>query len=283
VEGFFDAYRISDALGLLDVWEADFPRDPQPHFMRGLFHAHNSNPKEAVTSVRRALELGPSRTDIQRHFAELLMTVEEFEEAEQWYRRLLKSDADNSTLLAGLGRCLLERGRLDDARSTLMRALQLAPDAHVARLQLGKLELKVGRANEAIVHLRPVIEARPFDPEPRLVIASALRDIGQSDEAKEHLQFVERSLKATDRMRALMDQTKGRPTDVEMRFEIAMILMSNGAPNDGAKWLLSVLNLDPHHRPSQAALAEYYRSIGKDRLADEHQRRASTADTEHQP
>jgi Tfp pilus assembly protein PilF len=277
VEGFFLAYRISEALGLLEVWQADFPTDPQPHFMRGLFHAHNSNPREAVTSMRRAIELGPDRKDIQSHFAELLMVVEQYDEAAQFFRRLLKSDANNPVLLAGLGRCLLERGELDEGRRTLEKAILADPESHAARTALGKLELKAGRPGAAIECLRPVVEARPFDPEPRLAIATALRETGAADEAKEHLLAVERSLKATDRMRALMDQAKSRPTDTGMRFEIGMILMKNGAPNDGAKWLLSVLDIDPRHHASHDALAEYYRSIGKDKLADEHQRQADSA------
>jgi Tfp pilus assembly protein PilF len=54
-----------------------------------------------------------------------------------------------------------------------------------------------------------------------------------------------------------------RPGDVEVRYDIGMTLLTYGSPEDGAKWLLTVLELQPDHKRTHQALAVYYESLGE--------------------
>lgn len=274
VKGYFLAYRLNDALKLLEVWQADYPNDPQPHFNRGMFHSHMGNHKDAVASLRQALVLASGRKDIRLHLAQLLMATNEFAEAESLFRQLVKTDPDDPEVLVGMGKCLVERGDIQRGRQSLEQALRMAPGSHAARVAIGQLELKLGHPEESIARLRPVVADRPHDSEARFAIASALQAAGKSDEAHEHFQFVERAQQALARLQILLDKAKTDPDDAELHYEVGMILLEFGTPADGVRWLLSVLNLDPNHRPTHAALARYYRSVGNDQLAKQHEQQA---------
>ncbi|MBI5757243.1 MAG: tetratricopeptide repeat protein [Planctomycetales bacterium] len=274
INGFLLAYRFGDAARLLDVWQADFPDDPQAHYIRGMLATSSGDNKNAVASLRLALRLAPHRKDIRQDLADLLVTLHEFGEAEQLFRKSLQNDSENPELLIGLGTCLVERGDMLAGRQAFERALRKAPNLHTARLALGRLELKLDHASEAITLLSPLATERAYDSAVRFSLALALQAAGRSDEAKEHFQFVDKAQRAIDRMQFLMDEAKKKTDDAEVRYQIGMICLKYESPTNGVKWLLSVLNLQPDHQPTHAALAQYYRSLGNERLAVEHERQA---------
>lgn len=269
-KGFYLTYRLGHAFSLLEVWQADFPSDPQPLFMRGMLESLEGNQVKGVESLRRARTLAPTRRDIQNSLADLLVKAHEYQEAEDLLRPLLKGDPDNPVLIVQLGTCLMERGELEQSRELFEQAIRLKPDAPTARLAMGQLELRLGHPELAIGWLEPLAAERPYDPQTRFSLASTLQSFGKSEEAKEHFRFVEQAQKAVARMHNMMDQVKKRSDDVELRHEIGMILMQYESPSEGARWLRSVLELQPKHRPTHAALAEYYRSIGNAKLAQQH-------------
>jgi Tfp pilus assembly protein PilF len=71
-------------------------------------------------------------------------------------------------------------------------------------------------------------------------------------EAEESLARMERQLRVV----------VNRPDDVEVRYDIGMTLLKYGSPEDGAKWLLTVVEQQPDHKRTHQALAVYYESLG---------------------
>ena len=56
--------------------------------------------------------------------------------------------------------------------------------------------------------------------------------------------------------------------------EVGMILLRNGHDQEGLRWLSSVLQENPGHRPTHAALADYYERSGNPLLAARHRQLA---------
>jgi Tfp pilus assembly protein PilF len=91
-------------------------------------------------------------------------------------------------------------------------------------------------------------------------LGRALRGFGQAAEAQPHFDYVAEAEGALDRINRLLRTAVERPDDAEIRYEIGMSLLKYGSPDDGAKWLRTVLELDPKHQKAQEALAAYHRA-----------------------
>jgi Tfp pilus assembly protein PilF len=279
VSGFFSNYNFAEGLRLAEVWQQDYPRDPQPYFSLGLYEAHAGSDKKAVAAFRRALELGPQRDDIRRYLAEALVDEEQYDEAERHVRELLRRNPNDTDLATALGHCLLEKGDVAGARQQLQEVLQKDPQGYAPRMMMAQIELKDQQPAAAIEWLEKLVQERPKEYRLRFLYATALQQSGRGDEAGDHLEFVGRAQAALGRARNLMDQAKEDPNDVASRLEIGQTLLRYDSPDDGAAWLRNVLELDPRNAAAHRSLAEYYRSKEDPKRAAYHEQQA-TGETE---
>ena len=277
VSGFFANYNFAEGLRLAEVWQQDYPRDPQPYFSLGLYEAHAGSDKKAVDAFRRALELAPRRDDIRRYLAEALVDEEQYEEAERHVRELLRRNPNDTDMATALGHCLLEKGDVTAARQQLLEVLQKDPQGYAPRMMMAQIELKDQRPAAAIDWLEPLVRERPKEYRLRFLYATALQQSGRGDEAGEHLEFVGRAQAALGRARNLMDQAKEDPQDVPSRLEIGQTLLKYDSPDDGASWLRNVLELDPRNAEAHRSLADYYTAKPDEQRAAYHQRQAEAA------
>lgn len=278
VSGFFSTYNFPEAFRLAEVWQKDYPNDPQPYFSRGLYEAHVGSDTRAIEEFRKALQLAPRRDDVRRFLAESLMDLEQFDEAEVHIRYLVGKQKGNADLETALGHCMLEKGDLVTAREILNRALERDPTSRPTLLMLGQLELKDQNPEKAIELLEPLIKERPFDYNGRFQYATALQHAGRAAEAAEHLQFVGVAQSALGRVRNLMDKAKDDPEDIPSRLEIGLTLLKYDSPDDGAAWLRNVLQLDPNHLEAHRALSQYHESKGDAERSQFHQKAADELD-----
>lgn len=265
-------FRLNDALRVLTAWEADFPADPQPHFLRGNVWDSLKKPTAAAEEFVRALELAPERTDIRQQLARSLMRQLRIAEAEEHLQRCLKADATNTAAAVARAICLQKLNRIDEARKLLQSQLRLHPDNLEALLVLGDLELAAGRPSEALRHLKRAVEIEPVDREIRFNLATALEAVGEKEAAAKEFAFVNEATKPMLRLSKLTEQLLTEPDNIELRYEIADITWKYKSHTDGARWFLSLLELAPAHGPTHRALAEHYRLLGDATRADYHQR-----------
>ncbi len=108
--------------------------------------------------------------------------------AAEVYAQLLKEDAGNVPALAGLARCYVETGALEQAKQTLA----LVPDAKQneapvaaarAALEVAEQAKSVGPLDE----LEQKVASNPLDHQARFDLAAALNAAGKRAEAVEHL------------------------------------------------------------------------------------------------
>jgi putative thioredoxin len=108
--------------------------------------------------------------------------------AAEVYAQLLSQDAGNVHALAGLARCYVETGALEQAKQTLALVPEAkrneAPVAAArAALEVAEQAKSVGPINE----LEAKVAANPLDHQARFDLATALNAKGQRAEAAEHL------------------------------------------------------------------------------------------------
>jgi putative thioredoxin len=104
------------------------------------------------------------------------------------YSELLADEGDNVPALAGLARCYVETGALDQAKQTLAmipeaKQNDAAVAAARAALELAEQSQNVGPVNE----LEQKVAANPLDHQARFDLALALNGKGQRAEALDHL------------------------------------------------------------------------------------------------
>jgi len=104
------------------------------------------------------------------------------------YSELLAEEGDNVPALAGLARCYVETGALDQAKQTLAmipeaKQNDAAVAAARAALELAEQSQNVGPVNE----LEQKVAANPLDHQARFDLALALNGQGQRTEALDHL------------------------------------------------------------------------------------------------
>jgi putative thioredoxin len=154
--------------------------------------------------------------------------------AAEVYAQLLAEDGANVPALAGLARCYVETGALDQARQTLdmvpeAKRNDAAVAAARAALELAEQAKTVGPVTE----LEQKVAANPLDHQARFDLALALNSQGQRVEAVEHLlSIVRRDRKWNDdgaRKQLVQFFDAWGPTDeatVEGRKRLSSILFA---------------------------------------------------------
>ena len=150
------------------------------------------------------------------------------------YAEVLAADATNIPALAGLARCYVQTGALDQARQTLA----LVPEAKRADAGVSAVQAMIDLAEQAasvgpVAELEQKIAANPLDHQARFDLAAALNAGGNRGEATQHLlEIVKRDRKWNDdgaRKQLVQLFEAWGPTDeatVEGRRRLSTILFS---------------------------------------------------------
>jgi predicted Zn-dependent protease len=242
--------------------------------LRGKCHEHFRRRGDARNDYERAVELAPDCGAARLCLAETLYKLGEINGAIRHYEFLRQREPANPEVLLGLARCRFESAELDQARQLLDVLLAAQPD-HVAGLvERGGLAFRLRQLAEAETDLSRAVAIAPWHREAHRVLCRCLDEQGQRDEAH----------RCQERLRALeaQDADLGRlslrfnhapNSDTAVRYELGMWFLRNGQDENGLSSLFGVLLFDPRHRPTHAALADYFRRTGQVRRADLHQGR----------
>ncbi len=274
VAGYFLNHQFSKAAPLLDVWEAEFPEDPRPHELRGLWFQDTERWSEAATCYERALSLAPGKTRIRCDLAVCLRELHEYDKAETQFLQCLQETPDDSQLLIQWGEWLLSNGKASEAKSVLQKVLNQDSGNQAARFAMAKTLLMDGDARQALESLQQLHNEKPSDSEIQYSLASALQASGMTEQAAEIFKQVTAAEKKLRRKQELMDSLAQDLKRSEVIYEIAMISMNHESPAEGLRWLQTLIDLNPRYAAAHVALADYYRGIGKLELEEKHRKLA---------
>ncbi len=296
VSGCIQQYRIAEALQILDLWQRDFPDDPQPYFLRGRLYEHQYDLELAQAEFTKALEIAPRYAPAAFNLGRILVSRQQLEAALLAYQQSAAILAEPQPALVGIARCQRELGDLAGARKSLESALARPLDQlevayrHVGERsetalaqapgEMAQLEIEAGNGAAAAEWLERALQAYPQDWKLRYTYSTILGRLGRKDDAARESQQSEKSRVAMESCDRLFDALGKNPADVEARYHIGCVLLEHLSANQGLVWLNSVFTFDPQHRPTHARLAEYFAAHASDhpdypRLAEEHRRAAA--------
>ncbi len=142
--------------------------------------------REAVVSLRKAVENNPDDQTLRLTYARLLVDVKQYEEARVEFEKLHKASPDDTELLYTLGLLSLESQRLDDAEKYMMMLIRMNQREGEAQYYLGRINENRKHYEAAIDWYRQVhVGDYKFDA--RLRIADMLGQLGRTTDAIEHL------------------------------------------------------------------------------------------------
>jgi tetratricopeptide (TPR) repeat protein len=262
VLGYFAGFRFQQASELLDAWEKQYPQDAQPYFMRGYLMAALQRKRDSAAAYRQGLEIAPHETAMRCRLADVLIETHELDEAGEHLRQCLEEDPQDPDILLSWATWLFARGDAEQACAVLEQLLGIAPGQFEGQRLLGEVELSRGRYREALRCLEPAAKQRPYDRKCRYLLGRALVALGRDVEAKPHLDYSSEAGRAILRMEDQVPTLVSRPDDAQLRYEIGTTLLKYGSPDDGVKWLQTVLRLQPDHPGAHQALAAYYEARG---------------------
>lgn len=290
-------YQFNDALQILELWEADFPDDPLPNFMRGKMYEHKLAWQDAIAEYQSTLKKDPEYAAAAYSLGRIQLTLKKTEEALEYYQRAIDSTQNQAPAKVGIARCLRLLNRNEEAKQLLREVLALnveelqaqyqAMGDHkfegrtAAQLAMANLELADKNYEAALKWLEPAAMANPMDLGIKNSLALVYSRLGRKTEAKELSREIKETNDALAEIQQLLDQVQLKPDDPELRFQIGKMYLKHVSEEQGVVWLNSVLLYQPDHLGAHLELARYYadnQSRGKSfqRLADLHRKQVET-------
>lgn len=254
-------FRLAEAATVIESWKADFPDDAGPWLVEGTLNSVLLRWADAEARFRQALELDSDLTEARRKLATALIKQLKFDQAEHQLRIVADTHA-TADVYADLAHCMAQQGQLDDALQVLQQALQNEPKNVRLLAEYGQLKLMQKDSQAAIDALSQVVAQQPENTEVRYSLAQALRNLGREEQAGKHFALVDEGTRALLKLAALTSAVVADPHNVEKRFQVAETTWRWKSRQDGAAWLHSVLEFDPHHEAAHALLAKHYELTG---------------------
>jgi tetratricopeptide (TPR) repeat protein len=273
-KGYCLNLRFWDARKLLDVWELDFPGDFRPLLRRGQIEASDERWSHAAEEFRKALKRAPDEPIVKRELARALFKNQNYAEAEELLKRLVKEDPADIQSLQILAEIANERKDKDASLTYLQHILKHQPQDFSARLLLAKVELASGDASQAVAQAEALAAEWPEDLNVQYVLAQSLRAAGRIEDAERVLAVYGKLEKNLKQIEALMREIRSRPAEPQLRYELGLLQLRHLSRSEGVAWLQSVFQFDPRHTGAHRALAEYFSKVGDMKLAQRHERMA---------
>ncbi|WP_397570151.1 tetratricopeptide repeat protein [Schlesneria sp. T3-172] len=256
----------------LDLWQKDYPKDPEPHELRGRFNQSIYNWAEAESDYRRALALDPDNDDFRLALASVMLERLKTNDAVPLFKEYLSRHPDNLTAIRGLAQCAATAGDLDTAIELLRGAMENHPDDFNVQKSYGEVLLAANRASEAAAVLEKAYRSVPEHANLAYSLARSLKASGRGNEAEPLLAFVAESRAPLDQLTALERQLRSEPGNLELRMQIAAIVAKYISRQDAIRWYQNLLQISPDYPPAHRELVALYHQAGDLEKAQFHQR-----------
>jgi tetratricopeptide (TPR) repeat protein len=274
--GYLQAERLPDALQACQFGERIDPKAPWPLVCRVWIYERMSQWERALETAQRAVAVAPEDREARLALGRMWHRHALPGAAAEQFEHVLAHWPDDEGALLGLAECRIDQGRADDAVLLLDRVLAANPSSSSALFFRGKATLVQGDRAAAEGYLRQAVNLAPDDAEALYLLVSCLRARGQEAEAGPLAERVEELRNAVLRLDALIWATARQPDAAEPRHEAGVLCLKIGRQKEGLRWLQSALRAKGDHRPTHAALADYYLHHGDPSRAETHRRQAET-------
>jgi tetratricopeptide (TPR) repeat protein len=273
-QGCVHVYRLDEASFWTRQLLDRFPENPIGRLLDAQTHETLRRRDQAIEITQKLVEDYPENNKARIYLAGLLFRRHRYDEAAKHYWEAHWQQPADIAPLLGLVRVLVAQERFDDVEPILRQLQREHADNSEALLECGRSALRQKRPAEAEPLLQRAVELAPNDHEIHLELAIALQQLGRTDEAQRHLERSQQIEADMLRLEQVFQEMVAAPSDPMPRLEAGRICLRNGQITEGLRWLFGALELAPQHKPTHAALADHFESIGNTASAEYHRARS---------
>lgn len=233
------------------------PLSGRVHFIQAQLLMRTAPSELAIPELRQAIKLEPQYLPAWLMLASVTAELNQTTAMQAACQGALKLDPGNPTALGILSRAKMQSGSAQDlqqARQLAEQALQTNPQDGPSHMILGLLDLRANHNQEAVGHLEAALLANRSDTEARANLAKAYQRVGRDADAALQLKALQSELEFTDQIRHLTTQSKMRPRDPELHYEMGNLYVSTGANDKAKSEYEAALELNPQHQAARRAL-----------------------------
>jgi Tfp pilus assembly protein PilF len=270
--GQLSTFRIDQARATLVEWLKEQHDDPRPFFWHGLALEQMAGYQEdaAMADYRKAIDLDPDFDEARRRLGKLLLKKKMIVDARAQYETLVKNHPNDAAALVGLGQVKIAQGETDSGRELLQRAVQIDPSEADGSRELGSLLLDEDRSADALPLLQKACKLQPQDPYASHSLTQCLRRLKRDKEADAEQARYDRLAANQARALKLLGELQQKPKDAALLHELGALYLEGGRPEyeQTGLWLLQrALQVDPSRAETLKLLANYFDRKGKPEIA----------------
>jgi tetratricopeptide (TPR) repeat protein len=258
-QGFSKTYRLKEAMVCLQRMLEIQPDNGFALRRRAWIHKVQENFEAAESDYRQAIEIDPSDSAARLELAQLLLDIrKDGVEAAEHFERLWQ-ERNDAVVAMGLARSWLAAGSTDEARRLLDDWLAGHPRDAVALTERGKLALLDRQPEQAETWLRRAVAIAPYALDANDALSRCLSQLGQTEQAEACQERIKQTRADAEQLPVLTRRLQQMPGDADLRCRIAQIFLRQGQPEEGERWLRSLLQEQPDYEPARQALKEHSR------------------------
>jgi tetratricopeptide (TPR) repeat protein len=270
-QGYMARGRWMTAQSCLERWVQLEPDNLRALYWRGQMRAQLQREDEAIRDFSRVLELDPEQDDARQHLAELLLRHKaDYAGAAKEFEYLRERQPGKAAVTLGLARAYRGLRRREEARQLLDLVLRAVPRDSQALSERGRLAVDSDQYSEAEGFFRRSLNEDPSDSDTLADLIFVMRQRKKPGEAKEWEQRLVRLKADKERFTQLNLEMSEHPRDPAPRLEAAQIKLRYRQEKEAMVLFQLALELDPSHRPTHRALAEFWESKGDEERAAYH-------------
>jgi tetratricopeptide (TPR) repeat protein len=261
--GFMASYRLKEAWDCLEYWTAWRPTSRKARMWRVEICLLVGDHSRAISELEKVLESDPENFESLLKLAELRLKFRiSVTAAYEAYLQCFDMDPNNPAVLVGLAQCNQVLGNLEQAQTLATKVLagtatkQQRADA---LLVLGQLKLAAGQPTEAAEDFRSAADLVPFLALAHHGLAQAYSSLGDKALAEQHATT---AVRISDQNRRILEITEDLGKNahaLDLRCEMARILLQQGRLEEAERWAHSTLQLDPQNQEAKVLVEEVSR------------------------
>lgn len=268
--------KSGDNAGAIEAYRALLRLDPtlfEAHMNLAIALQAEAHTRDALVEATEGTRLRPEDPTPALFRAELLDQLDEFEEAEPAYRRVIELDPANSRAYRRLGSLYRRTGRLDEAYEAFSEAVALGAEDPIVFELLGDIASGQEDLERARRHYQHALDLSPNDNDLQLRLALVLNELGDYQQAislLRDLPDVEPVLAESyvlagqfaDAAVLYASLTAADPDDAGYWLGLGRSYYELDRPDEAIAPLEHVLDLDPKQAQALGMLAAIYHQKG---------------------
>jgi tetratricopeptide (TPR) repeat protein len=183
----------------------ELPRSVEIHALMAEIHGSHGRHVEAVKEWRKALELSPHDSSLQKELAISLHTSRDHEAALRLCEALLEREPRSAHLNFLTGDSLLSLQQSEKAIPYLQAAVKYDPQMLAAHAALGRAYVQAGQPGQAVAHLKLAL-AIDDDGSLHYQLARAYQSAGKRELADQTLRDYQEMQKSAEKQKLALEQ-----------------------------------------------------------------------------